>query len=901
MTVPVETTEAVDLARPPLDERILAVTRELAMVQALAPETRDDTGFSNGDYPTGFVLAAAGNVEECAHLLTLYPRQAEGAGLDLAELRGRALGLLSNTEPAPAEETPAMRRVVARTALRNARERFAGQLHWVETPDGVLFNGVGLASAARAALARTVRTPAGWLVSKDPMFLHRFFDALGADGRDALVRCDDLYALAGSRPVDLTPAKAPKITTVSHRVVGTTATFEWTQPFSDEGKALRERLKQFGARYNGNKGFDVSTVQVPRIAYGAILVNGVFLSPELQAIASELDGTTRLAVEERITALEAGLTVYEVLKQEGDVVYVSSSGKRDDAYTIFREHNLQWDRDLSAYKVPMCKLPGTIAALSALPKVELGELVDLAHRTALRLADEDATRRANQPTLPALTPTGREFLPKQREMVEFLLDRTYPRGKIFGHAPGTGKSGTSAVAAHLLTEPDPSARIVIITNAHLRLNWLAEIQKFVGDREFIQVIEGHSAHISKNYRWTIINYDIVAANIAKLRALNPRIVMLDEGDKIRNDTHWSKALIGDRETPGWLAEIPEVWPLSGSEIRNRPRELWNLLNAIKHPLGENFFKFGVRYCAGHEVSIGDKTVWDFSGASNLAELGRVVAPYYSRYELHEVWPACPKHIDDPTTVTMSTEERKTYKAALDDALRTYKTGRADALTAMTAERLATAMIKVPHTIKAAEHAIARGEALGIFSSFAQALDRFEEHFGSRCVRIDGSMDAAKKHEMAVRFQTDPSITAFLGQTQASGTGFTLTRGRRSLLNDLPFTPDDITQAEARFLRITQTDDVYRQRMRAPGTGDDFLEPMLEAKRSYIDAFRRAARGEVVDEADLAPPPSLGSIVAQLALFLEQREQEESQDRRRVTAAVPPGASATVAHMPTVSA
>jgi hypothetical protein len=811
---------------------------------------------------------------------------------------------LSNTEPAPAEETPAMRRVVARTALRNARERFAGQLHWVETPDGVLFNGVGLAPAARAALARTVRTPAGWLISNDPMFLHRFFDALGADGRDALVRRDELFALAGERPAILTPVKQPKITTVTHTIGGARATFTWTQPFSEEGKSLRERLKQFGARYNGDKGWDLPVEQVQRAAYGALLVDGVFLSPELHELASDLDAIARLAVEDRLDALQSGRTVYDIVKHDGEAVWVGSSGKRDDAYAVFSGNNLRWDRDLFAYRVPHDKFPATIAMLAQLPDVELADLVHIAHAHATRLAVEESVRLEGQPVVPELSPAGTLPLPKQREMVEFMLDRRLPRGKIQACDVGTGKTLATSWAAHLLTEHTPADRIVIVCPAHLKDNWRDEIFKHIGTREFVQVIEGRDGHISKNYRWTILNYELVAAHVARLRELAPRLVLLDEGDRIRNDTTWSQAMFGQREEPGsgWLHSVPEVWPISGSEIRNRPRELFNLLQAIKHPLGENFFRFGVRYCAGHQINAGRRVVWDFNGYSNLAELGRVVAPFYQRLELDEIWADAPPKTIVPVPVALTDAERRGYVIARSQALLAYKrSSTAERITAITAERVAAATIKAPYAIARAELALERGEAVGIFSSFALVLDRVEKHFGSACVRIDGSMAPPEKYATAMRFQHDPAIRVFAGQTVASGSGFTLTKGNRSILVDYPWTPDDMAQAEGRFRRLTQTRLVEAERLHAPGTSDDFMAPMLDGKKRTIDAFRRAARGEDVDEADLAPPPSQGSIAAQLALFLEQREKEESQDRRRVTAAVPPDASATVAHVPTVSA
>ena len=56
-------------------------------------------------------------------------------------------------------------------------------------------------------------------------------------------------------------------------------------------------------------------------------------------------------------------------------------------------------------------------------------------------------------------------------------------------------------------------------------------------------------------------------------------------------------------------------------MTNRPRDLYNLLSALDHPLARSFFSFAKRYCAATNNGYG----LDTDGASNLEELSQVMA------------------------------------------------------------------------------------------------------------------------------------------------------------------------------------------------------------------------------------------------------------------------------------
>ena len=56
--------------------------------------------------------------------------------------------------------------------------------------------------------------------------------------------------------------------------------------------------------------------------------------------------------------------------------------------------------------------------------------------------------------------------------------------------------------------------------------------------------------------------------------------------------------------------------LTGTPLTNRPRDLFPLLQLVRHPLGRSFLSFAKRYCDAYRNDYG----WVADGASNIEEL-----------------------------------------------------------------------------------------------------------------------------------------------------------------------------------------------------------------------------------------------------------------------------------------
>lgn len=403
----------------------------------------------------------------------------------------------------------------------------------------------------------------------------------------------------------------------------------------------------------------------------------------------------------------------------------------------------------------------------------------------------------------------------------------------------------------------PKGRILIVCPASLKSNWEREIEKWLGPED-IQIISGRS-DVLTDARWVIINYDILSVYVDVLRAAQFALVIADEAHNLRNEeTQRSIAFMGrpakranaakgrdaEEAIPGISETCEQSWLLTGTPMMNRPKELFSLLKIINHPLSKDRWRFLSRYCAGRSSSYGT----NFNGAANLGELSAKMAGCYLKRLKTEVLNLPPK-IRAPYVVDLSDSELRAYHAAVDAMLGRLADGDQDedgepkeacVLAELNALKLQTARAKIPATVELAEEIVDEGRKVVIFSGYLEVLDALQEKFGAACVRIDGSVSPAKRQAIVDTFQGDPKVQVFLGQIEAAGVGLTLTAAQDVIINDLPWTPAILLQAEDRTYRIGQTGTVNVRHMEAHGTFDPRLREVLDMKAEIINAFETGA-------------------------------------------------------------
>ena len=204
----------------------------------------------------------------------------------------------------------------------------------------------------------------------------------------------------------------------------------------------------------------------------------------------------------------------------------------------------------------------------------------------------------------------------QRAGIAFLLAR---RRAILADDMGLGKTRQAIIAAR---EAAPAGPYLVICPAAVKLNWRREIRLVEPDAD-VQVIDGDRA-VEDGRRWTIINYDLLRRVEDRLLATAWGGIVIDEAHYIKNDSQRSARVLGlleVREGRQAVAEPEVVYLLTGTPMSNRPRDLFNLLKAVRHPLATSFYNYARRYCAAYDNGFG----LDTNGASNLEELAEIIS------------------------------------------------------------------------------------------------------------------------------------------------------------------------------------------------------------------------------------------------------------------------------------
>ena len=636
------------------EDLILKVSGDLALVQALNPRVKDETGFSNADFSLGFRLVASQNITALATLLRLYPDQAAARGLDMDVIADISESGRSSAGRQPEGQDGSGNslsglggrerggRAMSQGRLREIRDELRGEIGWHDVPDEklVLMGGIGLDYNIRNVI-KAGALPGGptgvYRVPYDKVF--KTVSTL--ERQEARVeRWDELKAMAAALPP---PAEATQIDELMAAIDPNTVVLSahrsrdgwdlgWTNPFSPEGTKLREIVKKAGGGP-----FDGRSKLWPIPAIGAEILGVILQDEPGYGIATFMEAIGTPSAKAVEIAENLDLVTVKVLEARLDGLVIQTTGYTKGVFgPVYNTDLVEVGRGLGAHYLGDQKANlvdwgdvGTyLDKVEALPNVECYD-VAIAYREHLHGMAEVVQERAAI-VVPPLTPTGRALFPHQQEgavyMLETLTRTPGLKGGILADEMGLGKTATAIITSNLLTHDQPGGgHILVVVPATLKLNWAKEIRMWVGADETVDVVNGAKNGLDPTARWTVINYNVMTKLREQLDAISFDVAILDEAHYIKErGTNWTKTLLGSPtpkgapEDPGLLSKIAHVFPMTGTPMLNRPKELFSLLKAVNHPLArKGFFNFGTRYCNGFKDSYG----WDFSGASNIVELG----------------------------------------------------------------------------------------------------------------------------------------------------------------------------------------------------------------------------------------------------------------------------------------
>lgn len=421
-------------------------------------------------------------------------------------------------------------------------------------------------------------------------------------------------------------------------------------------------------------------------------------------------------------------------------------------------------------------------------------------------ADENARKEINRILLVHKPWSGRiefksELTPYdfQLEGVKFALERNK---SYIAFDPGLGKTAVAAIVSCTL-KYDSCVYIcppfLMKTVEYEFLNWGAKTPFIVSD--------------------TMIHKPEIRKQIMQIGIKSPSLLFVDEAHRFNNPTsRRSKMLFGYQPSIGDSIEGITSWfskivLLSGTPMPNRPIELFPILNACAPETIEfmNRFEYGRYYCAGFRTEYG----WDFSGASRMQELAaKVKGEFMLRKRKKEVLKELPEKteglvlIGDDLPRTIDTLDRSILRdfsptdlmgfIAPNDHIATY--------------RKELGKLKVAKSCALIKDLLLNSnESILIFAIHKEVVAKLVKGLSAfDPLVVTGDVPTQKRAAIVKEFQTNKKRRLFIGNIDACGIGFTLTKATRVDFVEFSWVPSVNEQASDRAHRIGQTSNVLVQ-------------------------------------------------------------------------------------------
>jgi SNF2 family DNA or RNA helicase len=404
---------------------------------------------------------------------------------------------------------------------------------------------------------------------------------------------------------------------------------------------------------------------------------------------------------------------------------------------------------------------------------------------------------------------------------------------------GLGKTIQGVGVAEYLGREAGVRKVLVVCPASLKSQWRSEIYRFC-DRD-VQLIGGRTSERLSQYDnscfFTICNYEQVLRDILAIERVAWDLIILDEGQRIKNWESKTSATIKALRSRFALV-------LSGTPLENRLDELFSVVQFVDdRRLGPGF-----RFFNQHRV-IDEKG--KVLGYKNLTSLRETLKPVLLRRTRESVRLELPPRTTEFVRISPTQEQLDLHRAHMQivatitrkrfisemDLLRLQ---RALLMCRMVADSTYLVDKEPPgHSTKL--HRLdelfeqlfeEQDRKVIVFSEWTTMLDLIQPLLKNRkidFVRLDGSVPQRQRQELVHRFQTSADCRVFL-TTNAGSTGLNLQAANTVINVDLPWNPAVLEQRIARAHRMGQSQPVQVYVLVTEQTLEENLLATLSAKK-----------------------------------------------------------------------
>ncbi|MDC0937241.1 DEAD/DEAH box helicase, partial [Pirellulales bacterium] len=428
-----------------------------------------------------------------------------------------------------------------------------------------------------------------------------------------------------------------------------------------------------------------------------------------------------------------------------------------------------------------------------------------------------------------------ELLPYQLDGIAFAVGAGRA---VLADDMGLGKTIQGIGVAELLSRLADIRRVLVVCPASLKSQWRNEINRFSNrsSRLVLGTGEERVEQYESDAFFTICNYEQVLRDHATIERVAWDLIILDEGQRIKNWESKTSRLITSLKSPFALV-------LTGTPLENRLEELYTVVSFIDDR------RLGPAYRFLHRHRVVDER-GRVEGYRNLDDLRERLKPILLRRTRGSVMQDLPERSTEIVRIRPTEEQwilseeyvkrvgqivSKKYLTEM-DLLRiqkyllmarmacdsTFLVNKEEPAYSSKLDRLAELLEQL---------AGEQDRKVVLFSEWTTMLSLIEpimNRCGLNFVRLDGKVPQKKRQELVHRFQNDQDCRAII-MSNAGSTGLNLQAANTVINVDLPWNPAVLEQRIARAHRMGQQRPVQVYLLVTEDTIEERLLGTLSAK------------------------------------------------------------------------
>jgi len=417
---------------------------------------------------------------------------------------------------------------------------------------------------------------------------------------------------------------------------------------------------------------------------------------------------------------------------------------------------------------------------------------------------------------------------------------------IIADEQGLGKTIESSGILRLHAEKLLPAAIVVPST--VKLQWMFEIHRIcntASKKMLIQVIQSGKEFAMPGFDIYIVTYDMLKKDDLFTKFLPEgtiKTLIIDECQRIKN--HLSDRAKAVQKLG---KKTPHIIAMSGTPIKNNAGEYFTVLNLVKPTMFPHYQKFIDNYCDAYSNGWGQK-VGGLKDADRFHEDTKDIIIRRTKAEVLKDLPSIDRKFHH---VELDRKLNKAYAAALqelDDLMYSDEgssfAGGAAKIAIMQKLRHITGISKTAECVDfVTEFLLSTDRKMVIFSHHQDVMEILRSNLDKWCAEggfhtpltLHSGLDGDARTKLVKDFRENENARVMIASTLAAGEGLNLQFCSDAIILERQWNPANEEQAEARFHRFGQLNNVSITYMLASGTIDEYFTELVEVKRSIVAA------------------------------------------------------------------